>query len=501
MATSLSNRQGYLAPGPYDEDYRSIARREQLAQILQQQALQPIEAGSYQGIQAPISPLSGIAKVLQGYLAGQQYEEADKIRQDLALKAHNADLSLVGLPPVEKTQQLAKALQQPVESTTWGEGPPPQTVAQALNQTPNAQANPMAQTIPVAQSFPVGPSGAYQNLPPNQGIDAVPQTASIQGSPAQGAPAVPPQGQFRPPGGGPVLPSVTGDPLKDLALLKQFKGDTAAYIKFAYEQNKPQVLPRGSSLVTNQNRLITGTPDEKGNVIVQNPDGTFRIEKAAGASELARGEAFTKEYATEGARATVARDTTHFDLAQAAPQNIEKANRIMDLVDSGALTGTAAEKKLQIARMFNITGSGPEETIKKTELLISALGRAIDPLNIAVTAVTKPARLAEALATPAIGLTTGAGAESIREAARAGAAGGEKAEAFLGQLRRNAPIEDVVNTAKEAVSELRTNRADAYKSSMGGITTDKKVSGMICIPPTAPAFDVVVFLPPPDSCI
>jgi hypothetical protein len=346
-----------------------------MAQILQQQAFQPIDVGSYQGIQAPISPLSGIAKVLQGYLAGQQYEEADKIRQDLALKAHNADLSLVGLPPVEKTQQLAKALQQPVESTTWGEGPPPQVVAQALNQTPNAQANPMAQTIPMAQSFPVGPSGAYQNLPPNQGIDAVSQTAPVQGSPAQGAPAVPPQGQFRPPGGGPVLPSVTGDPLKDLALLKQFRGDTAAYIKFAYEQNKPQVLPRGSSLATNQGRMITGTPDEKGNVIVQNPDGTYRVEKAAGASELARGEAFTKEYATEGAKATVARDTTHFDLAQAAPQNIEKANRIMDLVDSGALTGTAAEKKLQIARMFNITGSGPEETIKKTELLLSGLGQ------------------------------------------------------------------------------------------------------------------------------
>jgi len=375
MSTAMSSTQSYKAPGPYDEDYRSIARREQMAQILQQQAFQPIDVGSYQGIQAPISPLSGIAKVLQGYLAGQQYEEADKIRQDLALKAHNADLSLVGLPPVEKTQKLAQALQQPITNATWGEGPPPQAVAQALNETPNAQVNPIAQTIPVAQSFPIGPSGAYQNLPPNQGIDAVPQTASIQGSPAQGAPAVPPQGQFRPPGGGPVLPSVTGDPLKDLALLKQFRGDTAAYIKFAYEQNKPQVLPRGSSLVTNQNRMITGTPDEKGNVIVQNPDGTYRVEKAAGASELARGEAFTKEYATEGAKVTVARDTTHFDLAQAAPQNIEKANRIMDLVDSGALTGTAAEKKLQIARMFNITGSGPEETIKKTELLISGLGQ------------------------------------------------------------------------------------------------------------------------------
>jgi len=368
MFPNISTQQGYRAPGPYDEDYRSIARREQLAQILQQQALQPIEAGSYQGIQAPISPLSGIAKVLQGYFAGQQMDSADQARQDLLYKSENVDRALVGLPPVEraKPQQLAQALQQPT-ATTVGEGALP---------TGMPQTN-MPQIMPVAQSFPVGPSGAYQNLPPNQKIDAVPQAAPIQGMPTQGVPtqAVAPKGQFTPPGGGSALPSVTGDPAKDLALLKQFRGDTAAYVKFAYEQNKPQVVAKGGSLFTNQGKLIVGTPDESGNVTVQLPDGTFRREKAAGAAELIRGEAFTKEYATAGAKATVERDTTHFGLAESAPQNIEKANRIIDLVESGALTGTAAERKLQIARLFNITGNGPEETIKKTELLISGLGQ------------------------------------------------------------------------------------------------------------------------------
>lgn len=383
MATMLPNipiQQGYRAPGPYDEDYRSIARREQLAQILQQQALQPIEVGGYQGIQAPISPLSGIAKVLQGYFAGQQMDSADQARQDLLYKSENADRALVGLPPVEraKPQQLAQALQQPV-STTYGEGAPPTgMLPTGMPQTGTPSTGvPQAQVMPVAQSFPIGPSGAYQNLPPNQEIDAVPQAMPVQGMPTQGVPTqgVAPKGQFTPPGGGSALPSVTGDPVKDLALLKQFRGDTAAYVKFAYEQNKPQVVAKGGSLFTNQGKLIVGTPDESGNVTVQLPDGTFRREKAAGAAELTRGEAFTKEYATAGAKATVERDTTHFGLAEAAPQNIEKANRIIDLVESGALTGTAAERKLQIARMFNITGNGPEETIKKTELLISGLGQ------------------------------------------------------------------------------------------------------------------------------
>jgi hypothetical protein len=148
MATMFPNvptAQTYKAPGPYDEDYRSIARREQLAQILQQQALQPIEVGSYQGIQAPISPLSGIAKVLQGYFAGRQSDEADQGRQELALKAQNADLALSNLPPIAGPQKIAKALeQQPVANANYGEGSPP--IMQAIAQP----AEPIAQAIPVS---------------------------------------------------------------------------------------------------------------------------------------------------------------------------------------------------------------------------------------------------------------------------------------------------------------------------------------------------------------
>jgi len=164
MATLFPNiptAQTYRAPGPYDEDYRSIARREQLAQILQQQALQPIEVGGYQGIQAPISPLSGIAKVLQGYFAGQQMDSADQARQELALKAGNQELALSNLPPMAGPQKLAKVLeQQPIANTNYGEGPPPapqpaEPVAQAMpiSMPGMAQAPQAAQTTP--QTMPM----------------------------------------------------------------------------------------------------------------------------------------------------------------------------------------------------------------------------------------------------------------------------------------------------------------------------------------------------------
>lgn len=107
--------------------------------------------------------------------------------------------------------------------------------------------------------------------------------------------------------------------------------------------------------------------------------------------------------------------------------------------------------------------------------IAATAGRAIDPLNITTKAITKPLQLAEMLATPALGSSTGAGAESIREAAKAGAAGGTKAEAFLDQLRGNAPISNVVKTAKDAVAELYQNRSDAYLSGMGNATASKQI--------------------------
>lgn len=105
----------------------------------------------------------------------------------------------------------------------------------------------------------------------------------------------------------------------------------------------------------------------------------------------------------------------------------------------------------------------------------STLGRNIDPLNVITKPVTGAAKLAEMLATPTLGMTTGAGAEAIREAAKSGAAGGTKAQAFLEQMRGNAPIENVVNTAKEALSELYRNRADAYKSGITGATANTAI--------------------------
>ena len=49
-------------PSPYESEMADIARRQKMAELMQQQAFQPAETFSYGGIQARTSPLTGIAK-------------------------------------------------------------------------------------------------------------------------------------------------------------------------------------------------------------------------------------------------------------------------------------------------------------------------------------------------------------------------------------------------------------------------------------------------------
>jgi hypothetical protein len=80
----------------YNTRLAAIQRNEKLAQIMQQQAFQPIDIQSYQGIQVPISPLAGLAKVLQAYMGakGSSEEERIKLNQEAKTEAQQMLSSL-----------------------------------------------------------------------------------------------------------------------------------------------------------------------------------------------------------------------------------------------------------------------------------------------------------------------------------------------------------------------------------------------------------------------
>ena len=90
----------------YNTRLAAIQRNEKLAQIMQQQAFQPIETQSYQGIQAPISPLAGLAKVLQAYMGARGTGDEERIKLNQEAKAE-AQQMLSSLNPTASPGRAA----------------------------------------------------------------------------------------------------------------------------------------------------------------------------------------------------------------------------------------------------------------------------------------------------------------------------------------------------------------------------------------------------------
>jgi hypothetical protein len=96
----------FTLPSPYESELADIARRQKMAELMQQQAFQPAETFSYGGIQARTSPLTGLAKALQGYmavktqkdLANEQKALGEKYRSQSAKEGEQFLNALQGAP-------------------------------------------------------------------------------------------------------------------------------------------------------------------------------------------------------------------------------------------------------------------------------------------------------------------------------------------------------------------------------------------------------------------
>lgn len=98
-------------PDPYEAQKAEIARRQKYAQTLEQQAFQPVETYSYQGIQAPIPATAALAKVLAGlgagYFEGQAAREQRELREGDIKKGQEFAAALQGAKTPEEKQALA----------------------------------------------------------------------------------------------------------------------------------------------------------------------------------------------------------------------------------------------------------------------------------------------------------------------------------------------------------------------------------------------------------
>jgi len=71
---------------PYDQAAAKIARAQKYAEMLQQQAMEPSQTFSYNGIQAPIPKTAGLAKILQGLTGVYMQNKADEDAKALGVE-------------------------------------------------------------------------------------------------------------------------------------------------------------------------------------------------------------------------------------------------------------------------------------------------------------------------------------------------------------------------------------------------------------------------------
>lgn len=91
-----------------------IERRRRLAEMLQRQAEQPIEVQSSQGIQAPISPLSVLAKGIRGYAAYKERTGAEEDAKSYAERRAKALAAIIAPEEMATTEGASVSAPSPM---------------------------------------------------------------------------------------------------------------------------------------------------------------------------------------------------------------------------------------------------------------------------------------------------------------------------------------------------------------------------------------------------
>ena len=122
---------------PYTAETDAIQRRLQMAQLLGQQALQPVEVPQQAGVR--FSPYAGLAKVLQGYMAGSEEKAATEAYKDLANRYQAGNRAEMGsfLEAMQGTPERAQRLdpQEVQQMADQGTSMPPNMPAVAPDRT------------------------------------------------------------------------------------------------------------------------------------------------------------------------------------------------------------------------------------------------------------------------------------------------------------------------------------------------------------------------------
>ena len=141
------------------------------------------------------------------------------------------------------------------------------------------------------------------------------------------------------------------------------------------------------------------------------------------------------------------------------------------LSQGGAFTPETGAKKL-IGGAVDLASSLPFFEPMGVSAPLAAKG-AVKGAEAAAKGASATARGVGNVAAELVGnLGTHTGGESLREAYRAGREGGMASEKFLASLRGEARMDEVVNSAKDALAKMREARNTAYRAGMVDVAGD-----------------------------
>jgi hypothetical protein len=305
---------------PYTAESAAIQRRLQMAQLLGQQALQPVEVPQQAGVRA--SPYMGLAKMLQGYMAGSEEKAATQAYKDLANRQYVDEGS--------DFTNLMKALTKPA-SEGQPQGPSTFVPNVDIQQVAN---NPRMRVMPER----------------NESGEIIPQGQEGAGyfGEALGAPAVAPTsaGQLN---------------LQDSMLMKTPQGRANFQAQYLAQvaPKEATVLPEGASLVSKQGKVLI---EGRGKEEYHQPRNEF---------DPVSGQTLTVSYSNKGNRKVIETKGAFTPDQWNSIPVAERARLIFDQYKFGNVSATdmmqAAQKNVQLGQEFaklgfdigkNTSGSG-----------------------------------------------------------------------------------------------------------------------------------------------
>lgn len=139
---------------------------------------------------------------------------------------------------------------------------------------------------------------------------------------------------------------------------------------------------------------------------------------------------------------------------------ISDLNEAMRIADAG---GTMSE----------VSAAQGASTASKISSGLNTASEAVNPVVQGGKVISGGVGLLRKVGTAPLGLTTGVGLDPITQGLRATSAGGDARQAFVEGLRGNAPPEQLVTDAKNALDQVISQRGQTYQEMLSSLGKDK----------------------------